>query len=278
VAYVDFILNLAALLLWINWRAVQFDPLTKRRPATLIGTLRPAGTMRARHWQLLAVIGGLLVLRALFYWQIGSAFAQVWVGKLDLGVIILPFRSDLFWRILLFSIFSFARALGIFYLWLLLLSILSGPEPLQRLVRMQLGSIDRWPRTAKIILPFVASALFWWLASWLFGWLQISPPMVSVAQRIEQSLIIGLGNYLVWKFLIGALFALHLLNSYIYFGRHPFWNYVNTTAQTLLTPLGKIPLRAGKVDFAPVVGIALVFLLAEFAGRGLVLLYGKLPF
>jgi uncharacterized protein YggT (Ycf19 family) len=68
------------------------------------------------------------------------------------------------------------------------------------------------------------------------------------------------------------------LNSYIYFGRHPFWNYVNATAQTLLTPLKKIPLRAGKVDFAPVAGIALVFLLAQFAGRGLVLLYAKLPF
>jgi uncharacterized protein YggT (Ycf19 family) len=177
----------------------------------------------------------------------------------------------------LFSFFSFGLTLGIFYLWLLLLSILAGPEPLQRMVRMQLGGMDRWPRGAKIILPFAATALLWWLASWLFGWLQINPPPVSAAHRIEQSLVIGLGSYLVWKFLIGALLALHLLNSYIYFGRHPFWNYVNATAQTLLKPLEKIPLRVGKVDFAPVVGIALTFLLAEFAGRGLVLLYAKLP-
>jgi uncharacterized protein YggT (Ycf19 family) len=277
VAYVDFILNLAALLLWINWRAMQFDPLNKRRPATLIGTLRPVGATHARRWQLPVIIGGLLLLRALFYWQIGSAFAQVWSGKLDWGVIILSFRSDSLGRILLFSLFSFGLMLGIFYLWLLLLSILAGPEPLQRLVRMQLGGMDRWLRGAKIILPFAATALLWWLASWLFGWLQINPPPVSAAHRIEQSLVIGLGSYLVWKFLIGALLALHLLNSYIYFGRHPFWNYVNATAQTLLTPLEKIPLRVGKVDFAPVVGIALTFLLAEFAGRGLVLLYAKLP-
>jgi uncharacterized protein YggT (Ycf19 family) len=277
VAYVDFILNLAALLLWINWRAMQFDPLNKRRPATLIGTLRPAGATHARRWQLPVIIGGLLLLRALFYWQIGSAFAQVWSGKLDWGVIILSFRSDSFGRILLFSLFSFGLMLGIFYLWLLLLSILAGPEPLQRLVRMQLGGMDRWLRGAKIILPFAATALLWWLASWVFGWLQINPPPVSAAHRIEQSLVIGLGSYLVWKFLIGALLALHLLNSYIYFGRHPLWNYVNATAQTVLTPLEKIPLRVGKVDFAPVVGIALTFLLAEFAGRGLVLLYAKLP-
>jgi uncharacterized protein YggT (Ycf19 family) len=277
VAYVDFILNLAALLLWINWRAVQFDPLHKRKPATLIGTLRPAGSPRARHWQLLAVIGGLLVVRALFYWQIGSAMNPVWAGKLDLGVTVLAFLSRSFGRMLLFSVCSFGLTLGIFYLWLLLLSILAGPEPLYRLVKIPLGRVDGWPRPVKIILPPVVTALLWWLASWLFAWLAIIPQPLSMAHRIEESLLIGLGSYLVWKFPVGALLALHLLNSYIYFGKHPFWNYVNATAQTLLTPLRKIPLRLGKMDFAPAVGIALTFLLAEFAGRGLAFLYGKLP-
>ena len=62
----------------------------------------------------------------------------------------------------------------------------------------------------------------------------------------------------------------------IYFGKHPVWKYVNAAAQTLLSPLDKIPLRLGKADFAPVLGIALIFFLAEAAGRGLTLLYGKL--
>jgi hypothetical protein len=35
-------------------------------------------------------------------------------------------------------------------------------------------------------------------------------------------------------------------------------------------------LRAGKADFAPVAGIALVFLLAGLAGRALVAIYGQL--
>jgi uncharacterized protein YggT (Ycf19 family) len=72
--------------------------------------------------------------------------------------------------------------------------------------------------------------------------------------------------------------VLHLLNSYIYFGKYPIWNYVASEAQTLLRPLRAIPLRAGKVDFAPVLGIALVFLLGELAERGLAALYLKLPF
>jgi uncharacterized protein YggT (Ycf19 family) len=274
VGIIDFILNLAGLLLWLNWRTAKVDPLGKRTPATLIGTLRRADSRGTARWHLPVVLGGLLLLRALFYWQIGAA--AHWTGKLDLGVIELSFRSDFFSRMLLFSFCSFALMLAVFYLWLLLLSILAGPEPFHALVRTQLGGIDRWPRPVKWILPFAVAALIWWLANWLFAGLQIIPPPVSPERRLAGALIIGLDSYLMWKFLIGALLLLHLLNSYIYFGRHPFWNYVNATAQTLLRPLKKIPLRAGNANFAPVAGITLVFLLAEMAGRLLAWLYGRL--
>jgi len=278
VSLIDFILNLAGLLLWIKWRSLPFDPFNKRIPATLIGTLRRAAPSHFRRWHLLATIGALLVLRALFYWQIGSAAG--WIGKLDLGVTVLFFRSNLFGQILLFSIFSYARALGIFYLWLLLLSIAGSrdgkSELIHRLVRMQLGGIDGWPRWLKSILPLAVTTFSWWLASWLFAWLQIIPRPASAAHRVEESLVIALGSYVAWKFVIGALLALHLLSTYIYFGKHPFWNYVNAAAQTLLFPLKKIPLRAGRADFTPVVGIALAFLTAELAGRGLALIYARL--
>jgi uncharacterized protein YggT (Ycf19 family) len=278
--YIDFILNLAGLLLWIKWRSLPFDPIHKRTPATLVGTLRRAAPSHFRRWHLLAGIGLLLVLRAMIYRQIGPALH--WTGRLDLGVIALSFRSDLFARMLLFSISSFGLALGIFYLWLLLLSLLNGKSenagPIHRLVRMPLGGIDGWPRWAKIISPFAATALLWWLASWILSSLEIIPKPVSAMHRIEESLAIGLGSYLAWKFIAAALLVLHLLNTYIYFGKHPFWNYVNATAQVLLSPLRKIPLRAGKVDFAPVVGIVIIFFAAEFAQRGLVWLYARLPF
>src|SRR5271170_4010983 len=119
--YVDFILNLAGLLLWVKWRSLPFDPIHKRTPATLVGTLRRAAPSHFQRWHLMVMIVALLVLRAVVYWWIGPAFAQVWVGKLDLGVMILPFRSDWFVRILFFSFFSFGLALGIYYAWLLLL-------------------------------------------------------------------------------------------------------------------------------------------------------------
>jgi uncharacterized protein YggT (Ycf19 family) len=273
---IDFILNLAGLLLWLNWRSLRFDPLGQRTPATLIGTLRRAEPRRLRRWHLPAALGGLLLLRAVLYWQIGSGVGWA-AGKLDLGILELSFRSDSFWRILLFSFFSFGLTLSVFYLWLLLFSILDGPEPFHRLVRMQLGPVDRWPRWLKLSLPLILTALLWWLASWMLAWLAIVPPPVSAAHRIEESLIIGLGSYLAWKYVAGALLVLHLLNSYIYFGKHSFWYYVTAEAQTLLRPLRAVPLRAGKADFAPVVGIVLVFLFAELAERGLAFLYSKLP-
>jgi uncharacterized protein YggT (Ycf19 family) len=267
VAYVDFILNLAGLLLWLNWRSIRFDPLVKRTPATLMGTLRPASPKKIRRWHLLVFLAGLIFLRAVVYRWI----TPFWVGKLDLGVIVSPFRSDQFSGMLLFSVLSFILVLGIFYVILLLLSLLEGPDPIHRLVKIPLGRLDGWPRWVKITLPFAGAALCWWLASW--GIAKMPP-----TQRFQAALVVGLESYLVWKYPLGVVLGLHLLNSYIYFGKHPFWNYVNAVAQTILRPLRKIPLRAGRVDFAPVAGITLFFFAAEGAGRGLVWLYARLPF
>src|SRR5215469_15654221 len=164
---VDFILNLAGLLLWLNWRSNRFDPLVKRMPATLMGTLRPAAPKRLRRWHLILFIVVLLVLRALLYWWIGAMFPKVWVGQLNLGLTTLSFRSDLMIRMVLFSFLSFGLVLGIFYIWLIVLSILAGPLPVHALVTIPLGHIDRWPRWLKALLPFLATAILWWLVGWL---------------------------------------------------------------------------------------------------------------
>ncbi|MEI8289456.1 MAG: hypothetical protein WCH99_08270 [Verrucomicrobiota bacterium] len=269
---VDFILNLAGLLLWLNWRSIRFDPLAKRTPATLTGTLRPADPHKTRRWHLLAIIAGLLVLRAMAYRWIGP----LWVAKLDLVATTPQFRSNLFPDILFFSFMSFGLTLGGFYASVLLLSLLQGPEPIHRLIKIPMGRVDEWPAWAKVLLPFAVTSALWWGLSWPLDWMQKLP--VSLAHRCEQSLLLGLASYGVWKFPAGALLTLHLLNSYIYFGKHPFWKYVSATAQTLLRPLKSIPLRIGRVDFAPVAGIAIIFLAAEGMERGLVWLYAKLPF
>jgi uncharacterized protein YggT (Ycf19 family) len=278
---INFILNLAGVLLWLNWRSIRFDPLVKTSPATLAGTLRRAEPRRLKRWHFLAALGALLLLRALLYWQIGSAVD--WTPNLHLDVIdrAIPFRSDTCWLMLLFSGLSFGITLGLFYLWLLLLALVNGrraeADPLQKLVRLQLGRVDRWPWPVKALLPLLITLLLWYLLSLLFSRLSLIPPASSNTHRLEQAIVIGLGSYLSWKYLIGGLLALYLVGSYVYLGNQPLWNFVAMTGGNLLIPLRRAPLRLGKVDFAPLVGIALVFLVAEFAERGLQTLYERLP-
>ena len=273
---IDLILNLAGLLLWISWRTVPFDPFNKTRPATLTGTVRRAEPTRMRPWHFLIALVMLLLARAVFYWLVGPALD--WTAGVKLGAISISFRSDHFNRMLIFSAASFAHIFMIFYLWLLLLSLLNPrsneADPCQRFVRIQLGFVHAWPWPLKALLPFVAALFIWLLPGYLLGVWGIIPAAQSWLHRVEQGVVLGLGTYLIWKYAIAVVLGLHLLNTYVYLGNHPMWNFVNTSAHRLLTPLRSIPLRIGKVDFAPVAGIALVFVVAELAENGVHGKYG----
>lgn len=263
---VDFILNLAGILLWINWRSAAFDPLARATPATLAGTLRRASSASTvKRWLFPIILVALLFVRAVFYWQIGAAVR--WTASVNLASISVSFRSDEFWRMLVFSVLSFGEMLGIFFLWLLLLSLLQrsavDTNPLQRMVRVHLGRLHRWPRWVKALLPFIAVTGIWWVLSWPLTRWDLLPPPVSGVHRIEQALVVGLGSYLAWEYLIVTVLVLYLAGSYVYFGNHPLWNYVNDVAHQFMWPIRWLPLRFGKIDFAPVVGIALVFVLAR---------------
>src|SRR5579863_6851700 len=104
-ALTDFILNIVGLLLWLNWLSLHFDPLAKTSATSLVSTLRKADPSGPRRWQSLAAVVGLVVIRALIYWQIGPALN--WTPRLALAPIGLSFRSDFLWRALLFSTLSF---------------------------------------------------------------------------------------------------------------------------------------------------------------------------
>jgi uncharacterized protein YggT (Ycf19 family) len=241
--------------------------------------LKKTSSSRLPQWKYPLTLLALLVIRALFYWQIGSA--ANWTPSLHLGAIALAFRSDSWRHVFLFSLLSFLSALMVFFLWLIFLAVVNRGipnDPLQKLARLHLGHFDRLPWRLKLLLPLLVGALFWVLFSRGFVWMGLVPLPSTTTELLEQAAIIGLATYLVWKYLIVGLLLLHLLNSYVYLGEHPFWNFVNATAGNLITPLLWIPLRWGRVNFAPVVGIALIFLTAEFSQHGLTKLYQRLPF
>ena len=281
-SWVDFILNLAGLLLWLSWRSVGLDPFVETTPATLAGTLRRAEPHRLKRWHFLVALGGLLLLRAVLYWQVGAA--ADWTPNLHLHSVgrAIPFRSDCCWRMLVFSLLSFGATLGLFYLWLLLPSLVieksAEPDPVQKLVRMQLGRVDRWPWLLRLSLPLAVTFLVWYGVSGLLAGMTVIPPAVSKAQRFQQAVVVGVGSYLSWEYLIGGVLALHLVSSYVYLGSQPFWTWVATLARNLLTPLRGVPLTLGKFDFTPLAGLALVFFLGQLVERGLSWLYTRVPF
>jgi uncharacterized protein YggT (Ycf19 family) len=226
----------------------------------------------------MAVIG-LLFLRALLYWQIGPAVD--WMPALKLGAISISFRSDFFSRAMLFSIVSFGVTLIIFYLWLLFFSIVNGrteeADPLQKLVRLHLGWIERLPWPVKLLLPFLSVTVLWYAFDPLLARWDIIPAGKSALHRLEQAGAIGLGVYLAWKYLIIGLLLLYLLGSYIYLGNHVFWNFLAATGRNILIPFRFLPLRIGKIDLAPLFAMAAILVVARFAEKGLTILYRRLP-
>ena len=263
---IDFILNLAGVLLWLSWRSIRFDPLLRTTPATLVGTLRRAEPQRSRGWQLLAGLLTLLLLRAVLYRQIGPE--ADWTPKLNLFFVVLAFRSNMFLPTLLFSVLSFARILIICYFWLLALVIINrrsaAPDPLLKLIRLHLGPVARWHWLLQSVLPLLVVAGLWIALHPLLVQLEIASRVRTNAHLVEQGLLIGTALYFSLQFLLPVFLFAHLIASYVYLGTNPLLDFVGATACNLLAPLRRLPLHIARFDFAPVAGVMLIFLLLHW--------------
>jgi uncharacterized protein YggT (Ycf19 family) len=263
---IDFILNVAGLLLWLNWRSVRLDPFNRGVPATLAGTVRRAEPMRLKRWHFLAALGILLFVRTLLYRAIGPA--ANWTPRINLVVVQLAFpliRGHTFLSILTFSVLSFIQLLLVFYLWLLIVAIANrretSPDPLQKLLTVQLGRPSRWPLPVQLLVPVFVVAGLWMAFHGLLVYLGVTLPVRSNGTLFAQGCVASLMLYLTVKYLLVALLAVHLITTYVYLGANPVWEFINTTSKNLLSPLRKLPLKLGRVDLAPIIGIILVVVL-----------------
>lgn len=275
---IDFILNVAAVLLWVRLRSIR-QAGARSRSGTLLSTLIKTGGRTFEEWY---YAGGLLLLlaaRAVFYWHMGSA--ADWIPALRMGAVVIPFRSDYGDRMLLFSILSFGRMLMYFYFWLLLLSAanrrLPESDPLQRMVRFHLGLVDRWPAVVKLALPLFIAAGLWSALTPGFVYLGLLPEPQSYSLSIQQSLVIGAGAFFAWEWLIIVLMVVHAINSYVFLGNSAFWTFVHASAENILKPVRWIPMRFGKLDLAPIILIVAVVTAHFFVEPALSRLYLRLP-
>ncbi|HEU5123504.1 MAG TPA: hypothetical protein VFW05_05505 [Verrucomicrobiae bacterium] len=265
---IDFILNLAGLLLWLNWRSHRLDPLTHATPATLVGTIKRTRSTKLSRWNFLLAVAGLIFFRAWFYLKIGSAVD--WTPRLHLGAVVLPFPmarngQDFFLAALLFSGLSFLRMVLIFYFWLMLVVIINrrvtNPDPVHKFLLLQLGRAAYWPRWLQLIIPLIASAILWLIFYPLLARLGIINWAQSHWHVAGQSAVAGLSLFFSLKYLLPSLLLLHLIESYVYLGNSAFWDFVNTTSRNLLLAQ---PLPAGKLDLIPMLGLILMILIFFF--------------
>ena len=258
---INFILDVAALLLWLSWRSIRFDPLRRATPATLVGTVRRAEPPRLKHF--LSALALLLVGRAAFYQQIGPAVN--WTPQIDLGLVAPAFRGHWFLPVLLFSLFSFLRTAIIFYFWLVALVVINGrpaaPDPFQKLIHLQLGCIARWPRVLLVIVPGLFVAGLWVAAHPLLVYAGVVNRTSSVAPLLGQGALVGTALYFTLKQLLPVFLFLYLIANYVFLGTSTFWDFISVTARRILAPLRRLPLRWGRIDFAPLAGIIVILLL-----------------
>jgi uncharacterized protein YggT (Ycf19 family) len=273
-AFVDFILNLAAVLLWFNWRSLRIEFSNRAAAGTLAGTLKRAAPHSLRPWYFLAGLLALLMLRALVYEYIGAPAG--WRARVNLGPVVLAFRSDVRPAIMVYSLLSFGRTLAIAYFWITALVILNrgaaNPDPIQKLLAAQLGWVARWPLPAMVCVSFLGVAV---------AWLAVHPLLLGVdvvtraplTRLVQQSLLLNVTLCCTLKYLFPPLLLLHFISTYVYLGGSPAWEFISATAENLLAPLKPLPLRIAKLDFAPLAGVALILCLLHWAPG---IIHGKL--
>lgn len=273
----DYLLNVAAVLLWLSWRSARF---IKPAPvATISSVLKHVGTSRPRRWLLLVWLLVLLLGRGVLYWRIGSRVN--WVPLLNIGCLSLQFNSVSPTRMLIFSFASFGVMLFVFYVWLLLLDVVNRRVPdtdiWQKMVRLHLGWLHNLPALLKLTLPAFVLAATWVFANPYLVEAGMAVRPTSAAHMIQQAAVVGLGAFLAWKYLIVVILFLGIVNTYLYLGSHSFWSFVSVTSRNILGPLRRAPLRTGRVDFSGAAALALVWLVWTAAERYLSVLFRRLP-
>ena len=275
---IDWILNLACVLLWLNWRSVRLNAIPAAPGISLLGTLRPADSRPTTRWSYLIGVLAILFFRGLFYHQIGSAMS--WMPTLELGAVSVPFRSDRLARILSYSFLVFGVWLAGFYAWVLLLSACNretpDTDPIQRMVRLHLGRLEWWPASLKLLFVPLAAMLIWAGLRPALVHLGLIPAANSNLQFWAQSVIIGAASLVLWKYLLLGVFVLSFADTYVFLGNSPVWHFASTTARNLLRPLRLWPLRLGRIDFSSITGILLVIAISEGLARALPIIYQRL--
>ncbi|MCP5518619.1 MAG: hypothetical protein H7A45_15315 [Verrucomicrobiales bacterium] len=272
--WVDHLLNLAGLLLWLGFRGVGFD-----RPGLSLAarTLpRPPARFRVSFGLLLVL---LLTVRSWVYWRAGTLLD--WVPQLNLGVVSIPFNGAMLSRMALFSLGSFGVAWGVFHCGLSYLSLVSHADRQTNRwaagIARQLGWYARVPGAFKVLIPWLLAAGGWYLAQPGLVALNVALPREAPAVVWQEGAVFGAMTLLVWKFTLVPVLLAQFLLPHAHVGRSAFLDFVQLSATRTLRPFAWFPGRVGEIHFTPALLAALVLVGTWWAQLRLETLFQRLP-
>jgi len=247
------ILNLTGLLLWVSWRTGTMP--RSQPPRNLAGPTPRQGPVYRRSWIYLLVLLALLGGRAIFYNQFGPGLN--WYPHLNLLDVFHPFKSDSLPHALAYSVLSFGHWLVALYFCFAMLGTVQPKSESTETWRNFLKAQFAWPGGLAVPLQWlavigIAFAFRFAETTWIASLESIGTPSSHLPLLVLLDL--RAANYLIM-----TLLALYLLNNYVYFGEQTFWKTVEESGKRLLTPLRILPWEARKIDFAPIVALAIAY-------------------
>lgn len=278
---INLLLNLAGLGLWIGAFVFSRAAVRLSRPLTLLSTLRPETSAARGRLVLLGNLTAMLVLRAAAYWNFSTPGGRL--PSVDFGILLISFRPDLFTELLAYSVGSFLVLLYLYYLWMLGISLCcrsSGPaDSIENFVNQQLRFLASRHVGWKVFAALFAGAGLWLAtgsALLVFG-IGVIPREWSISTLLLQSPFVAVSLGCSFLLVMAAVLALHFINSYVYFGEHAVWPFIDRTAKVYLSPLRRFPLMLGRFDFAPILGILVFWFLNWIGDRGIRWVWEQLP-
>lgn len=275
---IDAILNVALVLLWLNATVRQWTLSGPQTARSLLRTLERTEVPTPRRWVSLIGFTAVVFFRAVFYWQIGSAVG--WTPAIDLGAFSISFRSDHFSRMLLYSLLCISKWLLVLYVGIVFLVLLTrtvgAGDSLHRFILHQLGILGRFSPWVAAGATVFSAMVIWAAVVYPLSRLGIFPSPRGIGMVMAQGVMLSLGIWLKMRWVIWGILLLYILSTYVYFGSHPFWFYVAMVGRQLVRPLSGLPLRLGKVDFAPLVMAVIIFVIFHLGDRVVAVLFDRI--
>lgn len=273
--YLDWGLNILMIYLWIR---------CCRKCAAAGCDYSARRANRFRWFFTWFVILFFLFFRACIYFYVGTTSG--WQGRLNLGIIEVPFASFDFSSMVLFSFVSLFKWMVLLYSWVLFFSAFSAgagdglrnwASDLQAVLLKNVGT--QWFSVLKIVFPGFLMPVIWGVFCFIADCVGIIT-WGSSLQVLKEGIMLTLALYYSYSYFLVFLSIIYFFITYFYLRGSVLQNYLRDVIRKIFTPLYYLPLTTPdgeggvKIDFVPVVGLAISFLIVERGDELLMFLCG----